>query len=474
MATRTRIPAGRGGLSRQPLPAPAASGPVGPAGAVAEPGLASTDDGPATPPVYEARDVRPRRGLPWDGAMLAVCVYLLVAVGQINALVPIIRILRPGIMAAALSLLIVTIDTSRARSFQWLSDTTSRAVLLIVTWSVVTIPAALFPGVAAKAFMDGFSKVCALYVVLVLAVRGLPDVRRLSMTFAWGGVAYCLYVVAMGRMTAAGDRVTGFSTSGYDPNDYAAYAVACVPFMLLLLGRRESPWRRVSAVGGLGVLMMGIVLSGSRGGFVALIAAVLAMLWRFDALSRAWRFGGVALGAAVIVAFANDAWWDRMATLLAPSKDYNATEDVGRTKTWLRGLGYFAQRPITGVGAENFSVAEGTLNPLLARERYGIGVQRLAPHNSYLQMITELGLPGIVLFLTAITTSFVALRDGMRRLAPLDPMARPLGHALVASLVGMYVSAFFLSHAYSAMVYASFALAVGFRKAAILTERAAR
>lgn len=430
-------------------------------------GLAATKRSPGTPVSVGALPSAP---LPLprqrvDAVSGAVLVYLLVAVAQVNAFIPLLRILRPGITAALLSVALIVADGSRARSAQWLTDFTSRCVLLLTTWSVLTIPMALFPGVAWRGFSENFVKVVVLYSVIVLSVRSMRDVQRLVAGFGLGGAFYCLYVWRSGQMTAMGDRVTNLSGSGYDPNDFAAFAVGCVPFLLYVAGSRLPVWTRLAAIPGLGLVLIGIVLSGSRGGLLGLSVAIALILWRFDALSRWLRIAGVIAGTGFIAATASDAWWDRMATLLNPSEDYNMTADVGRTAVWKRGLGYFAQRPLTGVGAENFPVAEGVLNPLLEREQYGIGVSRLAAHNSFIQILTELGVPGIALFLGTIGGALMAIERGLRLAGRRPSPERALGHALTASLAGVLVCAIFLSHGYSAMLYSLFALAVAFEKA---------
>ncbi len=65
-----------------------------------------------------------------------------------------------------------------------------------------------------------------------------------------------------------------------------------------------------------------------------------------------------------------------------------------------------------------------------------------------------------------IASTFTALRrSGRAELATAAALARPpLTPALTASLIGFVVGAFFLSLAYSEMLYTLVALAVGLRK----------
>jgi hypothetical protein len=78
----------------------------------------------------------------------------------------------------------------------------------------------------------------------------------------------------------------------------------------------------------------------------------------------------------------------------------------------------------------------------------------------------ELGVPGLVLFVGTIASAFVALRrsvDGTS--TPREHQTPPeLTQALTASLIGFVVGAFFLSLAYSEILYTLIALAVGLEK----------
>ena len=100
-------------------------------------------------------------------------------------------------------------------------------------------------------------------------------------------------------------------------------------------------------------------------------------------------------------------------------------------------------------------------------QQYGIGVRWNAPHNSFIQVGAELGVPGLVLFVGMIASTFVALRRLVRRRpAPIEasPASRALIQALTASLIGFVVGAFFLSLAYSEILYTLVALTVGLQK----------
>jgi len=227
---------------------------------------------------------------------------------------------------------------------------------------------------------------------------------------------------------------------------------------------------RVLAVGALAVLAVGLIRSGSRGGFLALLAVAAFVLLGFTTLPARSRVAGLILILAVTFTTASDKYWAQMQTIIHPTDDYNATEDAGRMKIWTRGLGYMAAHPLLGVGASNFQVAEGTISPLARRQERGRGVRWGAAHNSFIQIGAELGIPGLLLFVALIASCFAALRRVARNALRAAEARRAaitvsrLAQSLMAALVGFVVGAFFLSLAYADMLYTLAALAVALAK----------
>jgi putative inorganic carbon (HCO3(-)) transporter len=222
----------------------------------------------------------------------------------------------------------------------------------------------------------------------------------------------------------------------------------------------------VLATVGLGMLTLGFVRSGSRGGFIALVAVAAFVVVRFHEIPLRRRLAAALVVGLVLLGTASERYWDEMKAIVVGT-DYNLTNETGRLAVWRRGVGYMLEHPILGVGPNNFGVAEGTLSPLADRQQYGIGVRWTAPHNSFIQAGAELGIPGLVLFLAVIASAFGVLQQrgrGAGAPAGSAPDDRPLRRALTASLVGFVVGAFFLTLAYSEMLYTLIALAIGLHK----------
>jgi O-antigen ligase len=329
----------------------------------------------------------------------------------------------------------------------------------------LSLPGSLSEGTSFTLIADNFLKTTLMYVVMVAAVRGVGDVERLAFVYLLSAAVYACVVVTRFDVGAGGDWRLGHLYY-YDANDFATFAVTAVPLGIYFLhaGRRTA--LRVLGAVALATLSLAFVYSGSRGGFIALLAVGAFVVLRFTGIPLRWRVMATALVAVVVVGAASGQYWQQMGTILSDA-DYNRTGETGRLQIWQRGVGYMLDHPILGVGPDNFGAAEGTLSPLAHRQQYGIGVRWSAAHNSFIQVGAELGLPGLAFYVAMLAAAFGALRRTdrlQRRAVEKDAVGLELTQALTAALLGFVIGSFFLSLAYSEMLYTLLALAAGMWK----------
>ena len=117
-------------------------------------------------------------------------------------------------------------------------------------------------------------------------------------------------------------------------------------------------------------------------------------------------------------------------------------------EVWKRGVGYMLRRPVLGVGADNFYVAEGTLSERGRQQQFGRGFKWSAAHNSFVQIGAELGIPGLVAFIAMLIVAFrTGLRSSARSHDPDSLTQHALGQAFAATVIGYVVTAFNESYA---------------------------
>jgi O-antigen ligase len=433
-----------------------------------EPLRLPSDAGGAAPPPpgvpWRPAARRAPRTAGWDLLLVCMAVYVATAVGRVHQLFPVLLPLKPTLVAAVLAIGLYLLQQSGQRRVSLLRSSTTACLLGLLLWSALSVPGALNQGFAFYSWTD-FARTVVMCVVLAGCVRSVSDVERLILVYFAVTVVYTAVVLSRFQLGADDWRLSNLYH--YDANDLATLIVSAMPLGLYFVLAQRRPLLRVLAVIGLVVLAVGLIRSGSRGGFLALLAVAAFVLLRFTTLPARSRVLGLVVILAVVFATASDKYWTQRQTIVHPKQDYNMTEEAGRTKIWERGLGYMAGHPVLGVGLLNFQVAEGTISPLAKRRERGRGVRWGAAHNSFIQVGAELGIPGLLLFGGLIASAFASLRRvarHARRLGPAATNVPRLAQSLMAALVGFTVGAFFLSLAYSDMLYTLAALTVAVEK----------
>jgi O-antigen ligase len=208
-----------------------------------------------------------------------------------------------------------------------------------------------------------------------------------------------------------------------------------------------------------------IARSGSRGGFLGLIAFLGVALFTLNSITPLRRVVIMLLVAAGMGLFAPPGYMKQMNTILNPEDDYNTQSVNGRGPLMRRGLKYMAAYPVFGVGIAAFGQAECTLSGLPT----GAGGTRCgAPHNSFVQAAAETGVVGIGVWLSMVFGGIFSMLK-LRRKLPRHWrrgnqaerfMYGATSHFAVA-LVGFAASAFFVSFAWMDILYAQIALISG-------------
>ncbi len=156
--------------------------------------------------------------------------------------------------------------------------------------------------------------------------------------------------------------------------------------------------------------VIAVLLSLSRGGLIAALAVCL-----LAPLVIAGARGRVALATFGAIALAIAA----MYVLTPPEARQRITESDGgngRTDIWTVGWRMFEANPANGVGAGNF---EGTsihylIQPgAILRDEYFVTAPKVA-HNSYLNVLSELGVVGLSLYLSIIGIALACLYKAAR------------------------------------------------------------
>jgi O-antigen ligase len=193
-------------------------------------------------------------------------------------------------------------------------------------------------------------------------------------------------------------------------------------------------WIRWGCAASVLLILAGITVSGSRGGAVGLIVTVLMMIWNSKRRVRA-----SILVAALGVAFLLVSPTSPLKRLLHPSAGDQSAADT-RIVLWHAAWNMFRDNPVIGVGYGNWRYAA---------PKYLDGAEpgeTFLPHNQYLEVLAEMGVPGLLAYAGMYVGSFVVLKRVRRDLKRGRP--RILADAALGIQIGLFgyaVSVFFLS-----------------------------
>ena len=255
-------------------------------------------------------------------------------------------------------------------------------------------------------------------------------------------------------------RSAGLPSSTFFYRNYAAMFVAIVlplAFSAIVLSEDKTSETLHAIATSLGVTFL--IYTRTRGAWlgvglsVIVIVLVLRLMqdetagWRAwsDALKRRWRLLAICGGAVVCASLLPPSSKGELETL--PLHKSSAVEAVatilagqssGREETWLQSFQMVVDYPLRGVGIGNWDAEYlRYAGPTLHQE----GGLFDRPHNDYLWVVTEMGLPGLVLFLWIFGGGIWLVWD--RLLKGADKEDAILQTALAAGVIAISVHAFF-------------------------------
>ena len=265
--------------------------------------------------------------------------------------------------------------------------------------------------------------------MFLMAALSLIDsaarLRRLVAVITIFGFAYAFYAIIQSVLSP--DKIYGIYKpqagtpfgSFVNRHDFAAIIEMCIaiPLGLLFAGSLRSEKRLIYVVA---IVLMGAVLllSGSRGALVALIAEIILLVIM---TSRAKGTKNLVLKAALslllVAAAVGGAVFVGGDTSLTRISESAASEDVtsSRTQIWSVTLKVIAQNFPFGAGIGAFPQAYTQFDNAGGYER----VEQA--HNDYLQIVADAGVVGAII---GILFLFWLFRDGIRNSAVLNKFRR--------------------------------------------------
>ena len=369
--------------------------------------------------------------------LLLLFLYLLVEYGRPQFLAPIM----PGLLLQVM--LLASLLPYGARVYSVLSEKYFRLYLLLLLFMTLHVFIAINNYYALMGLKGMFS-------YLLIGVSFCIFIDNISKLNAFLSVfVTVLAVCALNRIFDT--NLFGVSGHGVftDENDFALAMNVGLP-IAFFLGRVQKNWKKwLFWLAGV-ILILGTMISASRGGFVGLVA-VATVCW----LSSKHRVRAI----PVLILLAMLAW--SFAPPLSKQKIQglglnSAEKDTGkdRVELWKVGWKIFAHNSLIGVGQGNIPVVMNAYRfdrngeSFWARDMWG-----RVTHSVYLTLLPELGLVGALIFVLMLK----ALHVKKKKIYQLCASAvakedaatiKNLATGLLVSLFGFLVTGIFLSVLY--------------------------
>jgi O-antigen ligase len=255
-----------------------------------------------------------------------------------------------------------------------------------------------------------FIAICALMLDDRGLERILPWVLGISVSLnaAMALMGYALHVPLFV------DEETGRYFGGtVGANNMALMSVFCVPIIVNQLAYAQTRAMRFLAALLLLLVLAGLVVSESRGGFVTFIFVSLLLAWSFRMHLRPHHLGILIAAGGIALLFTlvsvPDDYWQRQSTLqmlgLAATESTDHLRDdaaLDRRAAYLVVAGEaFTEKPILGHGTSAFAEIwfRSTVSDAFKDERR-------PAHNTYAEVLVGSGLVGLLLFIALLWVAF--------------------------------------------------------------------
>jgi O-antigen ligase len=262
-------------------------------------------------------------------------------------------------LLALLAAIPAVLQTGRLRTpglMQWL-------VLAFFLWLCCTYFWTIEAAETVAKLRGNFQELMIVWLVWEFA-EDAGDLRALlRVTVAGSWVLAALTVANFASAEAFANAQVRFAAIGQDPNDVARFLDLGLPLAALLVNsERRWPWRLLAA-GYLPLGLLGVLLTASRGGFLAAVVALVGsgLLLAYGHPKR------VLAGALALPALAAALWFivphesfERLATIPEQLQGGDLNQ---RLNIWTAGWHAFVRAPFFGTGAGSFVSAAG-LGPI--------------------------------------------------------------------------------------------------------------
>lgn len=279
-------------------------------------------------------------------------------------------------------------------------------IALLFVAMLVQLPFAADKEVAHNVFVDHVIKFAFLTFFMTVLIQSPRYLRWFLYAFLFA----CFYVTQEAvRGLISGSlvwqnqgvmRLHGAVPIYQHPNSLAGVAMGGIPFVVFLFPVWRRWWQRAGLLALLGTSATCVLYTGSRTGYVAFLAFLL--FWWAQVKRKGRWLAVAALAGAVVIAVIPQQYKDRFTSITGEEAEGQSKEK--RIEILQDAVAIFLENP-GGVGVASF--------PKVRMAKFG---RFQDTHNLYLEVATNLGVQGLVIFLFLVWSMLAAYQRSRRAL----------------------------------------------------------
>lgn len=384
-------------------------------------------------------------------ALLAFTFVLFIAPQEF---VPALAPLRPALAAAIIALAGHLIDRAR-HPVDWRTPREFVLAGALLAWALLTLPLSMWPGGSVSQLTDVYVKSLIVFWLLGRVVNTTTRLTRLAWMLSVLSLPISISAILNYRSgnfinSEVATRIVGYSAGvAGNPNDLALTLDIVLPFTIVLAVTTTAGWQRVLAAVIALLSVAGVIVTFSRGGFLALAVVIaLSLLWL--ARRRPVVVAGViALCLAIAPPLLPEGYVERLQTVADVDSDpTHSAQD--RWRDTVAAANLVRAYPFVGAGLGMDVLA---LNEVRVHSWRSV-------HNVYLQYGVDLGLIGMLLFVGLLLSSIATARRTERQARDRSDGLSALAAAVRISLIAFACAGLFYPSAYYFYFYYLAGLAV--------------
>jgi O-antigen ligase len=360
-------------------------------------------------------------------------------------LLPVLRVIHLLLLLGIIGLIVIIIS---GRLKQVVMTPIGVVLTLFTVWFILCIPAAIWRGGSFGVFVDVWSKSYLAFVLTAGLILTLDQMRKIFHTIAYAVGFLACTALGLHQYDVTG-RLGLMGTRYGNANEFGFTLLVGVVFLSFLYMQSRG-FRKALAVVLMVPVLIALAKTGSRGCMLG--AGVLFVYVFFHTSMRTKARMLLAIPVLlIIVAFAVPSHLrERYTTFFKANRAQETVaeeEAIGSSEARLEllrdSITTTFNHPLFGVGPGNFMVEQAAMATARG-EPYGLW---RVTHNSYTELSSETGIPGLLIYLAFLVQSWRVLGQILRK-KQVSPEVMLMAQTLRASFLVLVTTAVSDSVAY--------------------------